>query len=171
MYAQFCFLGKSAASTGKQWITPANFVSRQIRDIYYFCLQEGRLATEKVAVKFTATITTYNLKKCLLWLVSLFTFTYKAQAVFVPISFECEGVLQHGSLIHSRLTAVPADLRVTWSHREALLQFASRRRLTFGFLSQQAFRFVCTGVQALSLRDQLTPVLFYSREQKQIHTR
>lgn len=60
-----------------------------------------------------------------------------------------------------------ADLRVTRSHREVLLQFAPRRRLTFGLLGQQAFRPVCTGVQALSLRDQLTPVLFYTGEKKQ----
>lgn len=63
-----------------------------------------------------------------------------------------------------------ADLRGTCSHCEALLQFGAWRRLTSGFLGQQAFRFVSAGVQAHCFGDHLAPVLFYRREQHHCST-
>lgn len=57
-----------------------------------------------------------------------------------------------------------ADLSVTWRHCETFLQFGAWWRLTSGFLSQQAFFFVSTGVQAHCFGDHLAPVLFYTRE-------
>lgn len=59
-----------------------------------------------------------------------------------------------------------ADLRGTCSHCESLLQLGAWWRLTSGFLSQQAFCFVSTGVQAHRFGDHLAPVLFYTREHR-----
>lgn len=62
------------------------------------------------------------------------------------------------------VTQFLAHLRGTWSHCKILLQFGARWRLTFGFLSQQAFCFVSTGVQAHRFGYHLVPILVYTWE-------